>query len=105
MTIQAHGGVVHSVVFSPDGRRIASGLGDHTISVWDATTGQVVEAPFADPVLSVAFSLDGQHAPSISDGAMHVEKAVKDDIKIHFTDQVLIDNDGWIYGEGRKLLL
>jgi hypothetical protein len=73
--------------------------------VWDVTAGRIVEGPFTDPVMSVAFSPDGQHAASTSDGAIHVEKLVRENITIHFTDQSLIDSDGWIYGEGSELLL
>ncbi len=32
--------VVSAVVWSPDGKRIASGSTDKTVQVWDATTGK-----------------------------------------------------------------
>ena len=57
-----HDGVVASVVFSPDGRRIVSGSWDRTVRVWDAQTGLSVMDPLTghdDYVTSVAFSPDG----------------------------------------------
>jgi WD40 repeat protein len=46
MTIRAHDESIDVVTFSPDGQRIASGSRDHTICVWDATTGEIVAGPF-----------------------------------------------------------
>jgi WD40 repeat protein len=30
-----HTGYVHAVVFSPDGKRLMSGSGDHTVRIWE----------------------------------------------------------------------
>src|SRR5436305_12899026 len=38
-TYQGHTDYVSAVGWSPDGKRIASGSGDHTVQVWDATDG------------------------------------------------------------------
>ncbi len=38
-------GMVTSVVFSPDGRRIVSGGADNTVRLWDVDTGQAVGQP------------------------------------------------------------
>ena len=50
-----------SVVYSPDGRTIASG-GMHELSIWDVATGEILKTfkGHIDPVHSVAYSSDGQ---------------------------------------------
>ena len=40
LTLKGHTRPVHSVVFSPDGERLASAGQDQTIKVWDLVTGQ-----------------------------------------------------------------
>jgi WD40 repeat protein len=67
LIMEGHSSSVLSVVFSPDGKQIASGSGDKTIRVWDAETGNVVSGPFeghTNPVNSVAFSPDGKQIVS-----------------------------------------
>ncbi|KAE9383358.1 WD40 repeat-like protein, partial [Gymnopus androsaceus JB14] len=59
-----------SVAFSPDGTRIVSGSHDHTIRIWDATTGAQIGEPLEgheDSVPPVAFSPDGNRIVSGSD--------------------------------------
>ena len=53
---------VNSVVFSPDGKTIASGGRDNTIHLWDVDTGQHVRALIGHKsnVNSVVFSPDGK---------------------------------------------
>ncbi|KAL5504736.1 hypothetical protein ACEPAH_7399 [Sanghuangporus vaninii] len=55
---------VASVVFSSDGRRIASGSNDSTVQVWDPDSGEVVSGPFEGRL--VTFSPDGKRVASSS---------------------------------------
>ena len=74
------GGLVDSVAFSPDGRRLASGgwrLGvDANVQLWEMPGGGQVQTPRGqsqDEVRSVAFSHDGRHlAAGGDDGIVRI---------------------------------
>ncbi|KAB5593572.1 hypothetical protein CTheo_2961 [Ceratobasidium theobromae] len=118
-----HTGVVDSVAFSPDGAWVVSGSGDRTIRVWNTLNGALIAGPFhghADRVTSVAFLADGAHIVSGStDHAIRVwdirssshasninnvvpHKYIRPSAA-HYGGWIIAD-DGWIVGEGGRLL-
>ncbi|KAJ7121465.1 WD40 repeat-like protein [Mycena epipterygia] len=74
--ILQHDKSVNSVDFSPDGTRIASGLDNGTVCVWDAHMGMLVVGPLlghTEAVTSVNFSPHGtQIASGSNDGTICV---------------------------------
>jgi WD40 repeat protein/DNA-directed RNA polymerase subunit RPC12/RpoP len=57
-----HNGRVRSVAFSPDDKIILTGSWDHTVRLWDASTGTPIGQPLQHPdtVHAAAFSPDGK---------------------------------------------
>ncbi len=72
VTCKGHGGEVHCVSFSPDGRYLATGSGDKTVKIWNATTGDLLATsrPWRDTVRCVTYSPDGK---MIAGGTDHGE--------------------------------
>jgi WD40 repeat protein len=68
-TLRGHSGGVISVVYSPDGKRIATASMDKTVKVWDAATGKelLTLRGHSDTVKDVAFSPDGRRIATVSD--------------------------------------
>ncbi|KAG8692071.1 hypothetical protein FRC09_011477, partial [Ceratobasidium sp. 395] len=61
--LDGHTNRIRTLVFSPDGRTLASGSEDNTLRLWDTETGTSLAGPLrghALAVISVIFSLDGR---------------------------------------------
>jgi len=67
--LQTHTGMVFSLAFSPDGKRLASSSQDQTIRVWDVNSGQcIVTLAERASVRCISFSHDGRYLASGSGG-------------------------------------
>jgi serine/threonine protein kinase len=68
-TLTGHSDRVYSVVYSPDGRYLASGSVDNTIKIWEVATGKELRTltGHSKEVLSVVYSPDGRYLASASD--------------------------------------
>ncbi|MCT7984068.1 WD40 repeat domain-containing protein [Laspinema sp. A4] len=66
--LEGHQESVNSIVFSPDGKTLASSSGDKTIKLWNVETGEEIHtlAGHQDKVWSIAFSPDGKTLASSS---------------------------------------
>ncbi len=69
----SHGGAVHAVAFSPDGRMLATASADLSVRLWDVAKGGLLCSPIRHEktVRAIAFSPDGRILATASDdGAM-----------------------------------
>jgi len=68
VTYKGHQASVISIVWSPDGKEIASGGDDNAVRIWDAATGHTVllYQGHKDIVFAVAWSPDGKLIASAS---------------------------------------
>src|SRR5205085_1673029 len=60
-TFRGHTSSVSSVAFSPDGRTLVSGSYDHTVKVWEVSSGQLRSTRANNHMVrAVAFAPDGK---------------------------------------------
>ena len=69
-TMEGHTGNIYSVVFSPNGKTLASASLDETVRLWDVRTGTFILtlAGHTSVVTDVVFSSDGRTIASTSGG-------------------------------------
>jgi len=69
LTLAGHTSTVRALVFSPDGRRLATASDDLTIQLWDAATGRQLLTLAGHPsnILHLAFHPDGTRLASCGD--------------------------------------
>jgi len=73
MAFAGHGKEVKSVAFAPDGKTLATGSGDRTVTLWDTASGMMRRSCSGHQasVTCVAFSPDGKCVLSgCSDGTI-----------------------------------
>ncbi|HEY0323717.1 MAG TPA: hypothetical protein VGC66_22380, partial [Pyrinomonadaceae bacterium] len=56
-TLEGHASVVSSIAFDPEGEMLASGGGDNTVRLWEASSGKLLRTleGHTGNVLSIAF--------------------------------------------------
>lgn len=79
MTIYGHSGAIADVIFSRDGKRLATGSWDGTAKIWDAESGRelLTLVGHGKPITAVTFNRDGEHLATGSwDGRVEVWNSV-----------------------------
>jgi hypothetical protein len=103
----AHDGSVWSVVFSPDGRWVATVSGDGTVRVFDVVSGAERSRLAHDgQVLSVVFSPDGRWVATASvDGTARIHWLRASDLVSELTVRMprQLTDDEWTRFGGRRL--
>ena len=84
MILRGHQDGVERVVFSPDGKNIASGGSDHTIRLWDVETGRQVFRIEGHPwiISALAFSPDGKILASANEHYSDETRTFESEIRL-----------------------
>ncbi|HEV8578232.1 MAG TPA: WD40 repeat domain-containing protein [Thermoanaerobaculia bacterium] len=70
LSLPGHENVIFYMAYSPDGRRIATGDGDHILKIWDANSGRLLKTltmKGLTPHLGIAFSANGERVATTSE--------------------------------------
>jgi RNA polymerase sigma factor (sigma-70 family) len=67
-----HGGWVHCIAYSPDGKLLASGGEDQVVCIWEAATGKELRRVHADWPARLAFSPNGKMLASSGQQTIHI---------------------------------
>ena len=105
-TLGSHSSVrfisIYSIVWSPDGKQIATGSYDKTAKIWDVATGDCLQTiKHNNPVHSIAWSPDGNLVVTASSECAKNEG----DVKIWTKDESAIDELKQINTHGKALAL
>ena len=103
--LQGHTDSINSVAFSPDGRHIMSGPDDRIIWLWDAQTGGTMEN---SPQSTITQCLSIHFSSSTDKHALHNAQNLflgLFNVIENCRDLVYLQDDGWIVGPNKKLLL
>ena len=76
LTLTGHTSAVLSIVFSPDGKTLASGSTDETIRLWDVATGRQKQMLKVGGGYRIAFSPDSKTLASSSGGGAAVHNRI-----------------------------
>src|SRR5579871_3385642 len=87
VTYSGHSGPVITAVWSPDGKRIASGGNHGTVQVWDAQTGKQIWKTHIDTYsFAIAWSPDGKRIAGAGAGSVEMLDAATGKLLATFTN-------------------
>ena len=102
--LQGHTSSVLSVAFSPDERHIMSSSENTTIQLWKAQISSTMESPLNSEITKyppIHFSSSMEHALHNAQNLfLDLPKVIE-----NYQDLVYLQDDGWIVGPNKKLLL